>query len=104
VYELQVFDQDDLDRWVELSKPLVQEERRERYNLLPPENIERPEHDPDYRPLAAKDMVPATDMKKVDFPNLTNILATNESWAGRLCFNSFSKEYLSYQPPVAMEN
>lgn len=49
-------------------------------------------------------MVPAVELKKIDFPNLVNILATHEDWVGRLYFNSFSQEYKVLEPPVSMEN
>lgn len=50
VYDLQPFDSTDISKWVNWSRPVLEAERRKRYNLVKPEDIQRPASTEDYRP------------------------------------------------------
>lgn len=84
----------DVKRWVASSKPLLEQERRDRFGLLSPTALAEAIGKRPSRKLRSADMVPAPGAAKVSFGELCNILATNDEWAGKLRFDEFADTFV----------
>lgn len=103
--EFSPWTQEDFDHWVAVCKPLIEkrniEERRERYGLMDLTKAIEARTTPSK--LKSRDMVPSPKLAKVSFADLCNILATHESWASTLRFNTFSQEFVAVDPILHMD-